>query len=273
MTDILRIELLKEHFTLAEKVFLNDSKKHRFYCGTLKSEITLFNLLETLEKSIVLLDKVQNGYSPEKEQIFNPLPGNTYYHCHLHQNFVEISDELNEILIKERIDISIYSSLIKSLYHSLSKNRFYDNGQLIYKDSFINGIRNGTWTGWYENGEIEFTGEYCNGKCINKWEFYYSNKNKRRVENYSKDGIRHGEQLSWWENGSLMIEENYLNGLPQGETFMYFDNGQLMNSGIYKNGKILDGIYHHYHASGELDFSIEYKNGTDIRTIKGNNVS
>lgn len=220
---------LEKHFQLAKRILGKDKNCFQFYEGALKSEIILFHLIENLEKSLEILDKVLNGYNPEKERIWNYLPGNTDYSSDLYEEYVEITNDETSEHESVKINIDVYASLLKSLYHELLMSRYYDNGQIIFQDSYNNGKRHGVWKGWYENGQLEFIGQYKNGLKINEWSYFYPNGQKSRVENYNNMGCLHGLVVSWWDNGQLLGETNYINGTCQENSKMYDRNGKLYN--------------------------------------------
>ncbi len=55
--------------------------------------------------------------------------------------------------------------------------RYYNNGNLMYKGNYVDGNRHGYWEGYYENGKLKYKGNYVDGKEHGYWESYYYNGN------------------------------------------------------------------------------------------------
>ena len=270
MTENLNFEThLKKHFE-SVKPILTEKKIYEFYTGSINSQVSIFHLLEQLERNIKYLNDFLNNRELEKWPY--SLPSNTFYQTRLTNNKVEIEkewlDEFDSVFIKTEV----YLSLLQHLYESLLNDKFYDNGQLKFEVSFNLEKRDGIWEGWYENGQPKFKGEYQNGLKINEWVEYYSNGVKKSVKYYNDSGLLDGKELSWYDNGQKMSEHNHINGLRYGLSALWHSNGQLMNSYQFKEGKVIDGKYCHYYSNGNLDMEVTYENGVDIEIKEHKNV-
>jgi antitoxin component YwqK of YwqJK toxin-antitoxin module len=48
---------------------------------------------------------------------------------------------------------------------------YHDNGQLWYKENFINGMRYGYWECYWSDGELLYKGYYLNSEEIGFWKY------------------------------------------------------------------------------------------------------
>jgi antitoxin component YwqK of YwqJK toxin-antitoxin module len=165
--------------------------------------------------------------------------------------------------------------------------KYYDNGQLMYKGSFNNGKKDGYWEWYFDNGQLMYKGSYKNGKEEGYWEEYYDNgqlaykgsyKNGKLIKKLDESEQPKkklfiprklsGEDSRWaqWNkeqpivDGLRINQYNINTGKKQGIWEEYYDNGQLAYKGSYKNGKE-EGIWKWYHNNGQLDYKGSYKNG------------
>jgi len=76
------------------------------------------------------------------------------------------------------------------------KRSYYDNGQLCYETSYVNGKKHGLVKWWKYNGQLEYETPFINGKC-------------------------HGLERWWHSNGQLKHETLYKNNLECG-AIIYF---------------------------------------------------
>ena len=66
------------------------------------------------------------------------------------------------------------------------KEEYWDNGQLKYKEQYLNGNQHGEQLGYYYNGQLHYKFQYLNGN-------------------------KHGEQLGYYEGGKLWYKDYYIN--------------------------------------------------------------
>ena len=50
---------------------------------------------------------------------------------------------------------------------------YFANGQLSYKENYVNGKPHGYQESYWDNGNIHYKGNYINGKIIGLWEWYH----------------------------------------------------------------------------------------------------
>jgi antitoxin component YwqK of YwqJK toxin-antitoxin module len=69
-----------------------------------------------------------------------------------------------------------------------SYERFYVNGQVELKGSYLDGYRNNLWQKFYPDGELEYTGYYKNGRKIRTWFYYYPTHKTEAIEVFDESG-------------------------------------------------------------------------------------
>ena len=94
-------------------------------------------------------------------------------------------------------------------YKNCLEREWYDNGQLKYEKTYLNGLINGQCKEWYNNGQLKFQG-------IQKLP---------EIESYGRLDNR-GECKWWFENGSIKREETWEDEIQISNT-TYFDNEKI----------------------------------------------
>ncbi len=152
----------------------------------------------------------------------------------------------NDIIIEEihnqYVGENIFSDILK----------YYDNGDIRFTYSEINGDKDGVSYIYYENGKISFKQEYSEGKYHGTVEEYYENGTLDTLTTYV-NGIKNGETLGKYENGNDWFIGEYTNGETSGIWYTYEEDGTPTSEIGYKNG-MYDGIYHTY-ATGSLPYN------------------
>jgi antitoxin component YwqK of YwqJK toxin-antitoxin module len=65
---------------------------------------------------------------------------------------------------------------------------YHPNGQIWFKENYINGNKHGEHIGYYNDGQISYK------------------------ENYNINGNYHGEQIGYRDDGEIWYKHNYING-------------------------------------------------------------
>jgi TonB family protein len=81
------------------------------------------------------------------------------------------------------ITSSIKAQETSETHHSLTKGdtlngewiRYYENGKIEIKGSYLNGKKHGEWTYFYKNGQIKQQGKYVLNNQSGKWLSYFEN--------------------------------------------------------------------------------------------------
>jgi len=95
-----------------------------------------------------------------------------------------------EILWQDKYNTDITIEVVDVKTESYIERKYYNNGQLHYKDNYQNGKQHGLCKEWHDNEQLYYEGNYQNGK-------------------------QHGLCKAWLDNGQLYYEENYRNGVKQ----------------------------------------------------------
>ena len=59
--------------------------------------------------------------------------------------------------------------------------RYWPNGNLWWKGSYLNGKQTGLWEWHWSNGNLWYKGSFLNGKEIGTWEWYDENETLQEV--------------------------------------------------------------------------------------------
>jgi len=92
----------------------------------------------------------------------------------------------------------------------------YNNGEVQYEWSYIDGVPNGVWKYFFYTGKIQY-------------EFTYV------------DGSRNGPCKAWYFNGALNFESQYQDNELNGDQVFWTFTGELDATRTYANGKCIEG--------------------------------
>jgi antitoxin component YwqK of YwqJK toxin-antitoxin module len=115
-------------------------------------------------------------------------------------------NDLPEIIV-EKENEKPYTGIVFALYN---------NGNIQYEWSYLDGIPNGKWKYYFYTGKVQY-------------EFTYL------------DGEKHGPCRAWHFNGKLNFESQYKNNELHGEQVFWTYNGELDHKRSYANGKCIAG--------------------------------
>jgi len=113
-----------------------------------------------------------------------------------------------------------------STYKSIQK-AYYENGNLMYKNSMKNNKLNGIAKYWSENGDLINEVEYLNGFLHGEWKEYYPSKKIKSVTIYKFDK-KDGLQTTYYVNGMKKSETVFIDGVQISETLRWTNTGILM---------------------------------------------
>lgn len=128
-------------------------------------------------------------------------------------------------------EFSVKNGISKDFYNS-----YYENGDLSFKRTFINGKYKG-WKSFYESGEIEsisIISEDQEGHTHQVTKFYYENGPLQRQDK-TLDDKKHVTRYD--ENGILYSDEYYRNGLKHG--YFEYSNGNHNRRERWVNGRMV----------------------------------
>ena len=107
-----------------------------------------------------------------------------------------------------------YHPETKELYSGEVFQNRMDGGK-EFEGSYMDGLKNGLWTGWYENGN-------------------------KRSEKTFKDGTLDGLYTSWYDNGQKETKGSFKDKFPDGLYTVWYKNGQKAISGYFESGEPVD---------------------------------
>jgi antitoxin component YwqK of YwqJK toxin-antitoxin module len=163
-----------------------------------------------------------------------------------------------------------------SIYHPLT-------GNLIYKGSYKNGLRDGKLESFFSDGNRETNFVFRNDTAIGDYaEYYHSGQLKAKgnlnpyggksiMESFYEngkpqaiearmDGIRTGFK-EYDENGFLIKERQIINGQFLGANYYYTDEGKMLSKGEMLEDK-KHGKYEYFYGSGKRKTLETYSNDT-----------
>lgn len=113
--------------------------------------------------------------------------------------------------------------------------KWNNNGELIKKLTYVNGILYDIWHMFYDNGKIVKHTKINN----DKWEeqTYEWHKNGKPYIFYTcvNDQL-HGEYVVWDNDGQIIKKCTYVNGILNGDYIEWYDNGTKFIYSVYNNG-------------------------------------
>lgn len=96
-------------------------------------------------------------------------------------------------------------------------------------------VPHGRYTAWYDNGQMEYEATYVEGQ-IDGIETAWHRNGQKRTEQHYRRGLRHGPRYAWDEHGRLRQEENYADDLPHGTWTIWRDNGEVKWQAEFDHG-------------------------------------
>ena len=118
---------------------------------------------------------------------------------------------------------------------------------------YVNGLRNGDFTGYHQFGEIQYKGTYKNDELVGERTEFYKNGKIKGIENFNT-----GETTFYYENGK--IKETGFYTLKEWEKTNewkeYYENGKLKSVGSFANSE-RNGLWKEYYSNGKINTSGE----------------
>ena len=146
--------------------------------------------------------------------------------------------------------------------------RFFNSGQLMLEEQYLNGEKDGLHTEYDESGRIIDQGEYIKGEEDGPW--FTTSGDYFERGNY-RDGLRSGKWTTWFFSSKdakidsiLRFSGSFIDDNPQGKHTYYWENGKVKDEGIYVGGR-KDGDWYKFNEDGTLFLIITYKNGVEIK--------
>jgi hypothetical protein len=146
-------------------------------------------------KYVTNSDFVYNSYQKDKIIIFQKLDPD----CNNNLHMLYKADRLKMIMIFHKLDpttrthfddiivnnVSYYNTIEPAFFYDLCIDNYSgvymkwdDNGNLICKGEYQNGIKKGLWTFWHDNGQKSEEGYFVNGRQTKIWMCWNRNGEK-----------------------------------------------------------------------------------------------
>lgn len=95
--------------------------------------------------------------------------------------------------------------------NGLQRNYFPKTGKPVEETTFKEGKRNGPWQRWFDNGKMWSKGSYVNDELDGEYEMNYPD-GKAKLRGLYKQGMRMGVWIDFNENGSIRSQTVYKDG-------------------------------------------------------------
>ena len=138
---------------------------------------------------------------------------------------------------------------------------YHENGQKQIEEQFYKGQPNGPYKEYDAKGNLIVSGTYFDGMKNGKWTEQIGDM---RTEGEYRNDKQVGEWTSYYDNGKMAFRGKFNAGYPDGEHFFYYPNGKLREIQMCSAG-IKNGEWKKYLDTGELYFTITYKQGTEVK--------
>ncbi|QNR24009.1 toxin-antitoxin system YwqK family antitoxin [Croceimicrobium hydrocarbonivorans] len=122
---------------------------------------------------------------------------------------------------------------------------FNQEGDVIARITFKNGVQNGPAIKYHTNGKPAESVDYKNGKKSGPWVQYY-------------------------ESGHMMSQGQYVDDNLEGEVTYFYSNGKPRSRGHYKGG-LMVGTWYFFTEDLKLDYKEVWKNGRKVEGPKEKN--
>lgn len=137
---------------------------------------------------------------------------------------------------------------------------FHMNGKRMAEGKYVGReIKDSVWTYYDENGQLLSRETYLNGKKNGKSFVYFPNGDISEERNF-KNGLEEGSYKEYFEKNSMRAQGTYLNGEKEGKFTYYFPNHVEVAAGYFKNGH-KNGPWIYRSEKGVITEKELYKNG------------
>jgi antitoxin component YwqK of YwqJK toxin-antitoxin module len=187
--------------TITNSICNIETKNSEKYCQTHKKLLEYSSVdSDNLNENTFILDR-----SASKFIYYKIESSNIQYTYHANGNvktkYVSNDKYLQKFLYFENSKLYKLDNFILDPERKLHgyQYRYYMNGQMDYKEYYLNGLSEGKQYSWHYDGKL------------------------MNFINY-KNGINHGTQLSWYDNSNLYFHYNYIDGEKVGlqQTYGYY---------------------------------------------------
>lgn len=123
---------------------------------------------------------------------------------------------------------------------------YYPNGQLQSRINFVNNRPSGEVFLYYEDGQLREQGTWRGNRWVDSYKLYYPNGNLRQCFFFNPTGQRHGTQYYYYADGSLQMELRMEYGKEEGWQWRYADSACLSAELFYHAGRLNEAKSRYY---------------------------
>jgi antitoxin component YwqK of YwqJK toxin-antitoxin module len=116
---------------------------------------------------------------------------------------------------------------------------WYENGQMLIKEMYVGGLKNGSYNSWFENGQKWTEGTFKNGKEVGLVTRWYENGNIKETINYSL-GLKNGPYQYYISDGTLRIKGQYSNDEVSGSLEYFFPSGTKLSTQKFVSNSVIN---------------------------------
>lgn len=114
---------------------------------------------------------------------------------------------------------------------------YNDNGHLLSEGIVDEGGKsNGKWKDFNSEGKVFAEGQYMQNRKSGIWKFYYPDGKIEQTGSFN-NGRPDGLWKWYYDNGSLLREEEYFQGQRDGSYTEYSKDGKIISQGQYTDGE------------------------------------
>ncbi len=103
---------------------------------------------------------------------------------------------------------------------------YYDSGQLVYEQRYVNGKIDGAEVGFHRNGAKAYEISHAAGKSVGRWVHWYPNGKMQSEQTYV-NGALEGTSMNWREDGSKSTRMDCRAGKETGQA-AWDEQGKLL---------------------------------------------
>jgi uncharacterized protein len=120
----------------------------------------------------------------------------------------------------------------------ITDSKIYNDNGVLVSEGIVNeqGDRNGKWEDFFPDGKVMDEGQYTENRRSGLWKFNNSD-GKTEQTGYFNNGRPDGMWKWYYENNALLREEEYFQGKRDGAYTEYSKSGEIIAQGQYSDGE------------------------------------
>ena len=118
-------------------------------------------------------------------------------------------------------------------YHDPSRSQIKETYSILGSDS---SQVDGPYVKYYPDGAVALKGSFVKGQKVGQFQEFYPNGIKKRLLHF-ENGLKNGEITVWDKAGNIIQKGQYLNDTLNNTLVVYYDNGQTKSETSFAGGK------------------------------------